>query len=620
MDGCVNPYNFVRPGEPAEKDKPKGHDKFEGLSGKITCNLKLVTPIFVPDPEKRVEIEEGENKGHKILEFFKIDNKPVIPPTEIKGMIRSVAEAASNSCFSVFDGGRLDYRTTKKLIAGKVLSCPTESQPGEIQGMKSAWIARSPSPPPIPTIDGRRVNIAPIPTGKSNNEEIYIKIGTIRGYINSRGRPIQATFNIVTKTSDTSKPGYMSGMLKITGQNIPNKKRERVFYDNLGTYKFDLKEMKDYNYVLEQQIKRGKKPGGDFKTNFQHKVLSVGDLIYFEKCGNGRACNLSLVEIPRTMYSTGRSDLIDDRFNHCQNIKMLCPACRIFGTVIEKDTKEKTESFAGNISFSVCELKGDNPNLISGQILKILSSPKPTSYNFYLIDPDDPQKVRDYDGRAIERRGRGFSPNPRNIEEVELRGRKFYWHQPYDETLKRYTTTKEELMSNNQKLGLTSSVELLLPPAEFTFTVTFDNLDDSELGLLLWSLELEKEMGHKLGMGKPLGLGSVEINIEKLEIIDRATRYTEIFSSGVQDKTAERQKNYIDGAFKKKLEAENSSKEFDEIPNVSDLKKIMDLQSPPQNNVKYPGDFHWFASHKDLPLPTIEETVNDKKSLRDCRS
>jgi CRISPR-associated protein (TIGR03986 family) len=305
-------------------------------------------------------------------------------------------------------------------------------------------------------------------------------------------------------------------------------------------------------------------------------------------------------------------------YHKCKDTENLCPACKIFGTVIEKGVKEGTESFAGNVSFSVCELKGDKLNLISGQILKILSLPKPTSCNFYLIDPDDPQKVRDYDGRAIERRGRGFSHNPRNIGRVELRGRKFYWHQPYDKTLKRYTTTEEELKRNKQKLGLTSSVELLLPPAEFTFTVAFDNLADSDLGLLLWSLELEKGMGHKLGMGKPLGLGSVEINIEKLEIIDRVKRYTEIFSPGIQDKTAERQ-NYID-KFKKKLEAENSSKKFDDILNISDLKKIMDLQKPPQDNVRYPGDFQWFAGHKNLPLPTIEETVNDKKQLRDCRS
>ena len=621
MSECVNPYNFIRPGKPAEKAEPKGHDKFEGLSGKITCSLELITPIFIPDPEKRKEIEEGENKGHKILEFFKVNNKPVIPPTELKGMIRSVAEAASNSCFSVFDGGRLDYRTikqpTKQLVAGKVLSLPTQTQQGKIKGMKCAWIAISPSHSQIKEISGKLVKIASIPPGKSNNDPIFIKVQTLNGYINSKGRTINAPFDIVTETSNVQESGYIKGILKITGQNIPNKKRERVFYGDLGEYNFKLEEMQDYNYILDQQIERGKRPGGNFKTNFQNRALSRGDLIYFEVNGNKEACNLSLVEIPRSRYSRGRVNLMDNGFNHCQKISELCPACRIFGTVIEKGERGKAESFAGNVSFSAGELKTDKPNLIPGQLLRILSSPKPTSCNFYLIDPVNPQKVRDYDGRAIVKRGGSFSPDPRDTGKVSLRGRKFYWHQPCDGSLGRYTTTREKLEGKNQNLRLTSSVELLLLPAEFTFTVDFDNLDEYELGLLLWSLELEDGMAHKLGMGKPLGLGSVGINIQKLEIIDREKRYKEIFSSGISDKTSEKH-TYID-AFKKGLEKENGNK-FDEIPNISDLKKIMNLQNPPQGNVTYPGDFNWFTLHKGQPLPTIEETVNEKRSLPGCTS
>ena len=597
MSECVNPYNFVRPGEPARKDKPKEHHRFEGLSGKIACNLKLVTPIFVPDPEKRVEIGEGENKGHKILEFFKIDNKPVISPTEIKGMIRSVAEAASNSCFSVFDGGRLDYRTTRfRSIPGIVEKLPEGDALGEIRAMEFA-----------------RIEFSKIPKGLHTGSTAYIKFRKV-----NRFDTIVTDAKLIHESDE-----YTEGILKMTGEeNIEGKKKERVFYCDKDIYTFSKKERDDYDAILKAQIEEERITS----ENYQHKELSVEDLIYFEDAGKKRAKNIARVQLPRMTYDKSQEDRLLSNYHKCEDTENLCPACRIFGTAIEKDKKEKAKSFAGNVSFSVCELKGDNPNLISGQILKILSSPKPTSYNFYLQvnDPNDPRKVRDYDGRAIERRGRGFSPNPRNIGEVELRGRKFYWHQPYDETLpsdeilKRYTTTEEELKRNNQKLGLTSSVELLLPPAEFTFTVEFDNLDDSELGLLLWSLELEKEMGHKLGMGKPLGLGSVEINIEKLEIIDRVNRYTEIFSPCIHDKTAEKQ-ICID-KFKEKLEAENSSKKFDEIPNISDLKKIMDLQSPPQDSVKYPGDFNWFARHKDLPLPTIEETVTHKKSLRDCSS
>jgi len=36
---------------------------------------------------------------------------------------------------------------------------------------------------------------------------------------------------------------------------------------------------------------------------------------------------------------------------------------------------------------------------------------------------------------------------------------------------------------------------------------------------------------HKLGLGKPLGLGSIKIKIEKLNVVDRKNRYTKLFDS-----------------------------------------------------------------------------------------
>lgn len=567
MDECVNPYNFVRPGEPAEKDKPKGHDKFGGLSGKITCNLKLVTPIFIPDPEKRVEIEEGENKGHKILEFFKVNNKPVIPPTEIKGMIRSVAEAASNSCFSVFDGGRLGKRLRPERYRGQIYA-------GRIAVI------------PTPDKDGSIVEMAPIKISSN-----VAKKHNIWNSIAKNGKKVYVNQSVVDKgkitnisdLSETHREGYIAGYLK-TSDDFGRKQFERVFVETENPKNFK------FPYAIYQDFRVANKNSKYDET----KVLKSGDTVWLRVKNNDEVEEIGFAQIYRKSFPYSLKNKLENwskEFEHCSDLKHLCPTCRVFGMVAEDGNKG---GVAGNVSFSIATLRNNLMNLKPNQLLKILSLPKPTFHPFYLLNGDY------------------------YTSSSKLRGRKFYWHQPYDKTLKRYTTTEEELKRNKQKLGLTSSVELLLPPAEFTFTVTFDNLADSDLGLLLWSLELEKEMGHKLGMGKPLGLGSVEIKIEKLEIIDRITRYTEIFSLGISDKTAEKQ-ICID-AFKKKQEAENSSKKFGAIPNISDLKKIMDLQNPPQDNVKYPGDFNWFASHKDLPLPTIEETVNDKRSLRDCRS
>lgn len=566
MDRCVNPYNFVRPGNPAKKDKPKGHHKFDGLSGKITCILKLITPIFIPDPEKRMEIEEGENKGHKILEFFKVGNKPVIPPTGIKGMIRSVAEAASNSCFSIFDGGRLGKRLRPEnyrgqIYAGRIVSIPVPDRDGSVIEMNSIKISRN-----VAEEHNIWNNI------EKNGKQVYVNQSVVDEW----------KITDIADLSETHRERYVVGYLK-TSDNFGSKRFERVFVEktNPKNYRFP--------YAIYQDFRVANKNSKHNET----KVLKSGDTVWLRVRNNDEVEEIGFAQIYRKSFPYSLQNNLEKwsrEFKPCNNPKSLCSACRIFGMVAEDGIKG---GIAGNVSSSITTLRNNLVNLKPNQLLRILSLPKPTFHPFYLLGGDY------------------YSSSSK------LRGRKFYWHQPYDETLKRYTTTKEELERNKQKLGLTSSVELLLPPAEFTFIIDFDNLDDSELGLLLWSLELNKGMAHKLGMGKPLGLGSVKIKIEKLEVIDRIKRYTEIFSSGIQVKTSEKQ-NYID-KFKKKLEEENSKK-FDEIPNISDLKKIMNLQNPPQNNVKYPGDFHWFAGHKNLPLPTIEETVTHRKTLPDCRN
>jgi CRISPR-associated protein (TIGR03986 family) len=62
----------------------------------------------------------------------------------------------------------------------------------------------------------------------------------------------------------------------------------------------------------------------------------------------------------------------------------------------------------------------------------------------------------------------------------------------------------------------------------FHFRIYFENLTDVELGALLWVLRLPPRHLHKIGMGKPLGMGSVEIK-PTLHLLDRASRYKWLF-------------------------------------------------------------------------------------------
>lgn len=59
---------------------------------------------------------------------------------------------------------------------------------------------------------------------------------------------------------------------------------------------------------------------------------------------------------------------------------------------------------------------------------------------------------------------------------------------------------------------------------QFRGRIRFENLTDLELGAILHALQLPDGCCHRIGMGKPLGLGSIRIHA-RLRLVDRVARY-----------------------------------------------------------------------------------------------
>jgi hypothetical protein len=88
--------------------------------------------------------------------------------------------------------------------------------------------------------------------------------------------------------------------------------------------------------------------------------------------------------------------------------------------------------------------------------------------------------------------------------------------------------------------------------------VHFSNLRDDELGVLAWCLGLseaeegaEPQLAHSLGMGKPLGMGAVQLNT-RLFINDPRSRYASLHSNGRAETAAAAFKD----AFVKRMDKE----------------------------------------------------------------
>lgn len=610
----TNPYNFV-PVVKIPDDNKIGkfrkpfisHEKFEGCSGIITCRLKTLTPFFTSASHS-----EDDKGGHKRLEFFSVDKEkingqenewrmPTVPGSTLRGVIRSVCEAVSNSSFTALGSETLDYRCSpdesRFLKCGIVTKVANDSNNGEIKELNKAKL------PFLPDED----NVIP------NTAE-----DTMKGWalVEDENRFVKVV--VQAKTDIPVNRNFKEGFFKLTGRSIiENKKNERFFFEDAAldsAYAFSLDEQRKYNEIISNQNKNAQKEftnsDSDIATQEiserKNYPLSVGHLVYFKMNGEN-AENLGYVSIPRWQYKNAIHEKIDKFFHPDEDADSLCPTSRIFGFVRDKKISKKKNdegksSYAGRVFFSDATFDSEKGKVKYDKdiVLDILGSPKPTTFEFYLYNSINPNQAKDYD-----------DPNTR------LRGRKFYLHQ---EDKGQYRRKNNEETPQNSTLK-----KVLAKDNEFVFTVRFDNLEEYELGLLLWSLSLEDGMAHKIGMGKPLGLGSVSIEVESLEIIYRKTRYEKFLETDDSLQTGisenkNRQNEYVSeftnwmkGIF---------GRNFNELENVKALKNILKFQNSSEHPIHYPlprnsdeKQFEWFVENRRinnsqvLPFPNPVENV-----------
>jgi len=597
-----NPYSFVplltplTGKESSFKKSFVAHDKYHGLSGVIICRLKTLSPFFTSDTHS-----EDEKGKHKKLDFFSFDKKgnqwrlPVISGATLRGVIRSVCEAVSNSTFTAISSEILDYRAlnqASKLKCGRIVNLPTESEMGEIQLLRTAKLA-----------------FADIPTNATDTQEGWARI---EDNVNQQG-DIVGKIAIDCSLENPNDDQYKHGYFKLTGQNlIDTKKNERFFYE-IGnqTVSLSLDEANKYNRLIKAQNEEAKRQNEAIKEQYnnekagyeadpdylstkdicerQNAPLAIGHLVYFQQIGR-TAINLGYVSIPRWQYEKAVHQELESQFHPAEDANSLCPTSRIFGFVRDKKISKKKDNegkaaYAGRVYFSDAKF-----DLIKGKVkyddnlvLEILSSPKPTTREFYLTNKDNPSDVWILRPNGQKQEHKGY-----NEDDMTLRGRKFYWHQ---EDKGQYRRKNNEETSQNSTLKM-----ILAKDNEFVFTVRFENLEEHELGLLLWSLALEEKMAHKIGMGKPLGLGSVEITIDSLQVIVRETRYQKFFQDdGKFQEGITTKSNWRDEYIVKFTEwmKDHFGKDFGELENVKALQRILHYDKNSPNPVGSPCPIHY---------------------------
>ncbi|MER7548314.1 TIGR03986 family CRISPR-associated RAMP protein [Spirillospora sp. NPDC127506] len=368
-------------------------------------------------------------------------------------------------------------------------------------------------------------------------------------------------------------PGELvvSGVACVTGRNAVGKTHERLFYNVRkperltlsGQYARWRNLMESYRDQHEDEIPRrkdGKRPDEWRKDTIGEIALSphihetgrarlTRGTLCWAKMERGEVVGLFPVMIPRDVGDVP-ADMLPDSLHPASAYGEMSPADRVFGWGAPEGSGTRPAAYRGRLRITdvacgpgarVTEFDGD------GMPLSILGAPKPAQARFYLSESPDKPEVPLRDG--MEKKdifnggGRG------------LRGRKVYWHHrlvaneksywklpkgPEDPTQRpvngkgfreyrrprearngndpnpalsrdgrAFATTKDQ--RDNQNRSVQGWVD---KGAVFTFTIEVRDLDGVELGALLWLLTLPEHYFHRIGLGKPLGFGSVRLDLD----------------------------------------------------------------------------------------------------------
>ena len=563
----VNPYNFVQLSDGKNSRVVDKNYSSDLLSGVLNCRLTVKSPLAILDTDNRSE----DKKGHPAYSFYRIDNKCAIPGSSIRGCVRSMYETVTNSCLSTLaENSFLSNRVQPKDVY----------KPGILMKKDGGW----------DLFKAERLCVK----DKASNPDGFRGI-SVGGEFLKLGDPVVCR-EMDGFAEDINKyDGEDAKYFLYVGEKFSKKKYESVFKKG-KQIDVDEDELKAainglrygvFNNYQNPSINRNlNKDHTGYKAFEEAEEKGVIPVWYSR---SGKILSLSMAAIGRKVYHHTVSDLVGDYYKPCEPTKgerlNVCPACRLFGS-------EKKDGLGSRIRFSDALIVGEE-KLKENVTLKELATPRPGYLQFYAL------KGIDYDESG-----------------AMIRGRKFYWHNPQACKSEEPYCAKEETKRN-------ATVELM-EAGEFSFNVYFDGITEEELKSLEWILCLsdnskDSRICYKIGHGKPLGLGSVKICVEKESIRSFSPEGGYLMSASDN------------------ISFDNDSPQIVDDDAWSQLEKILNFDFLEGADIKYPyvcpesGDcqgrandsanHHWFSENKskangNVPklLPSLE-SGNEKRDF-----
>ena len=547
------PYNFVPFGKKVYRKKEiVKHNQIQGLSGYIEYQVTAQTPIMVDGGDKH---------------FYKgKDGKAAIPGSTMRGLVRSNMQVLSQS--SVADdiqNSRLMYRCVggsktnlNKKPYDAALGMPKDrNAPPVPQKVKAGYIRcqngkyyiirakREYSDPSCGDMNYYRLNELDIIEKKhfSGFEMLKREKSILQNFRFEQepkpdkrtGKPVYKGIkntkfepqwvpvyyqtngeNKVVALAETAEDGYRKGSLIITGymnkkkalyvipemMEIPENQWIQIPPKDVDSFQRDLAGRKNQltvstGYKVVQMEKKE-------KDRLKERVVKFFDLpengetkpVFYIELRDGADKKLYFGFTPHLRLFYDKE--IFDGLSKAQKDGGLDYCKALFGFTSNADLDEQESnsgkgSYRSRLSFQDAVI--DQEKLEKEKTTVVLGEPKPTSYLDYLIGTDGVSAAAYRD-------------------EFELRGMKQYWL---------HENSFDGKMGNNKEVG----TDFYPYPIGTSFTgqIRFTNLSEEELGMLLWSLLLEKDSQQNIGKGKPYGYGRSVIALKQLKVLNHEALY-----------------------------------------------------------------------------------------------
>ena len=462
------PYNFIPLNEKvvdAESVLEFNRYHENRYSGYIDFELETVTPLYI-------RRESGSS------EFFSIDGKVKIPGSSMRGMIRTIIEITSFGKLKFFNDRRLYYRALADM------SSLREHYYQKIKDKKAGFLI----------FKDNKYFIRPA-AGYDSFEDVSMEF--------------KHEYDNKTKT------------WKVWSGNVGKKKKNWVIREPSTDTEIELSEQDVEDYKNDKNRRIPEEFDIFEMVKNRNEKYSNGVPVFYSIYTNSKKQKRVAVGHTgffRLPYEYVISDHIPEKLKDTNIIDI--PEA-IFGV---------ENKFAGRVFFDDLDLmEGQNNVFLSETSPKILSSPKPTTFQHYLKQ-DESGVLKHWD----------------NVD-ATIRGYKLYWHRNTpDSANEPYSWNEGKIINDLQH----TVIKPIGRNIKFSGRIRFENFSEVELGALLFAIELPDQCYHKLGMAKPLGLGSVKICNVSLYLIKRRERYFSLFVEGKDIWNLAIEKNHDTSKFK----------------------------------------------------------------------